>query len=110
MDNIQFPDKDYRVLENYSLVGEQAHRVKNGADWAWVKHNIMNHIFEESVKCMRIAKTEDQRARAQAMLIAHDEVLSRLDYLINQGDAARASLVELQAATLDNEKEELNHA
>lgn len=89
---VDFLSPEDRGYEIDSLLGEQAFHIKNSQDWAWIKKNILDAIFDEAVKCMRISRTDDQRARAQAMLIAHDEVISKLDYLINKGDAARAAL------------------
>lgn len=108
---VDFVSEEMKKLEAEAFLGEQASIIKNDASWAWIKSNIMDKIFEEAIKCMRIAKTEDQRSRAQAMLIAHDEVISRFDYLINQGNASRASLAELvtqQNAELEQERKEAN--
>jgi hypothetical protein len=107
--NIEFPDKDYQLLINQSFHGERAQRVKDGEDWKWLNQYIFGAIFDEAIQVLRNAQNEEMRMKAQQMFLAVEKPKRQLDFLISQGDAARASLAELQNATLDN-KEELNHA
>ena|SRR6185295_17035781 len=102
-------DKDYQVLVKQAFHGERAAEVKNGNDWKWLNEYIFGALFDEAVMVMRNARTEEERIKAQQMFLSCEKPRKLLESLISQGDAARASLVELQATTLDI-KEELNHA
>jgi hypothetical protein len=108
MDDVQFPDKDFQLLEKQAFHGERALRVKEGTDWEWLNQFIFGALFDEAIMVLRNAKTEEERMKAQQMFLAVEKPKRQLDFLISQGDAARASLAELQATTLVNSEEAQN--
>lgn len=104
---MEFPDKDFKVLENQSLHGERAQEIRDGKDWAWLQQFIFGAIFDEAILTLRNARTEEERMKAQQMFLACEKPKRQLDFLISQGDAARASLIEIvEASTLANQTEE----
>lgn len=107
MDNINFPSTDFKALENQSLHGEKAKAIKDGQDWAWIQEFILGAIFDEAIGVLRNAKTEEDRMKAQQMFLAVEKPKRLLEFLVSQGDAARASLAEL-TSTLANEEENKN--
>lgn len=106
---VYFSDDEMRMLSNQSLAGDKAREVKASKEWAWLQEVIFGALFEEAVQTLRNAKTDEQRLKAQQMFLACEKPKSQLDFLINQGDAARASLEEINA-TLVNSKEEQSNA
>ena len=108
MDSLNFPSTEFKALENQSLHGERAKAVQDGADWAWLQQFIFGAIFDEAIQVLRNAKTEEERMKAQQMFLAVEKPKRLLEFLVSQGDAARASLAEL-TSTLES-KEENNNA
>ena len=104
---VNFSTPEFTALENQSLHGERANQVKNGADWAWLQQYIFGAIFDEAIQVLRNAKTEEERMKAQQMFLAVEKPKRLLEFLISQGDAARASLAEV-TSTLANEEENKN--
>ena len=107
---VNFSDEEVRMLTNQALAGEKAFRIRSGADWLWLGQYIFAAIFEEAVMTLRNARTDEDRMKAQQMFLACEKPKKQLDFLISQGDAARASLVEIQNATLANKNEEQDNA
>lgn len=104
--NIEFPDKDFSLLEKHAFHGERALAVRSGEDWQWLDQFIFGAIFDEAIMMLRNAKTDEDRLRAQQLFLAIEKPKRQIDFLISQGDAARASLKELQSSTLDNPEED----
>lgn len=100
---VLFPEKDRQILEAQSFHGERARQVKDGQDWEWVKQYIFGAMQDQAIGILQNAKTEEDRLKAQQMFLACNKPIQLLDFLISQGDAARASLVELNA-TLQEEQ------
>jgi hypothetical protein len=106
---INFPDKDRLILENQAFHGERASQLRSGEDWKWLNDFIFGAIFDEAIMILRNAKTDEDRIKAQQMFLSVEKPKRQLDFLISQGDAARASLKELQTSTLVNSEEEQNN-
>ena len=107
MDNLNFPSTEFKALENQSLHGERAKAVQEGVDWAWLQQFIFGAIFDEAIQVLRNAKTDEDRMKAQQMFLAVEKPKRLLEFLVSQGDAARASLAEL-TSTLDDKEENKN--
>lgn len=103
---VHFPDKDFSLLEKQAFHGDRAYAVRAGEDWKWLNDFIFGAIFDEAIMILRNAKTDEDRLRAQQLFLSVEKPKRQLDFLISQGDAARASLKELQSSTLDNPEED----
>jgi hypothetical protein len=109
---INFPDKDIKVLEAQAFAGDKAKSVRDSKEWAWIKQFILGALHDQAVNTLKNAKTDEDRMRAQQMFLAADKPEGLLDFLISQGDAAIASLKELESQasndanpTLDNQED-----
>jgi hypothetical protein len=107
VDSVQFPSEELKALENQALHGERARRVQDGEDWKWLQEFVFGAIFDEAIQVLRNAKTEEERMKAQQMFLAVEKPKRLLEFLVSQGDAARASLVEV-TSTLATEEENKN--
>lgn len=103
----QINDTQYQGLVNQGFHGERALEVKNGKDWAWVKEFLLGAMQDQAINTLKNAKSEEERLKAQQMFLASDKPIQLLDFLISQGDAARATLAEL-TATLNGAGEKDN--
>jgi hypothetical protein len=107
VDSLNFPPMELKALENQALHGARAYEVRNGKDWAWLQEFIFGAIFDEAIQVLRNAKTEEDRMKAQQMFLAVEKPKRLIEFLVSQGDAARASLVEV-TSTLATEEENKN--
>lgn len=103
-----FPASEIKALENQALHGDRARQVRDGKDWEWIKEYIFGAMKDQAINILQNAKTEEDRVKAQQMFLACAKPIQLMDFLINQGDAATASLAEVASSTLENTEEENN--
>lgn len=106
--NFQVPNQELLVLEKAAFHGERAREVRDGKDWAWLSEYIFGALTDEAIMTLRNAKTEEDRMKAQQMFLAVEKPKRQLEFLISQGDAARASLAEEVSSTLELQEENTN--
>ncbi len=103
---VEFQAPEISILENQVSAGEKAREIKGGDQWAWLEKYILGALFDEAVMVLRYAGNEVERVKAQQMFLAAEKPRKQIDFLISQGDAARAALKELSDATLESNTEE----
>ena len=106
MDKVRFQGDEFRVLELQAREGERAREVFEGDDYKWIKEIIFGAIYDQAIMVLRNAKTEEDRVKAQQMFLACEKPQAQIQFLISQGDAARASLEELATTLATNEEEQ----
>jgi hypothetical protein len=94
---VNFPDRDYKALETQALAGDKAKSVKASPEWEWIKTTILGALHDQAVNTLKNAKSDEDRMKAQQMFLASDKPEDLIDFLISQGDAAVASLKELES-------------
>jgi hypothetical protein len=102
------PNDQILSAEKMAVFGEKARQIRDGDDWKWLQEYIFGALFDEAVLTLRNAKTDEDRVKAQQMFLACEKPKKQLEGLINQGDAARASLAEHVSTLANNEEEQQN--
>lgn len=86
---------DARVLEALRVQAVEGGRAKNfmsTPEWAWMRDFILKPIEDEAMETLKKAKTDEDRVKAQQMLLASDKPRQILDNLVRQGEAAEIQL------------------
>ena len=107
---VEFPDRDIRSLEAQALAGDKARQISGGDDWKWIKEKILGALEDQAIHTLMNAKTEEDRMKAQQMFLASKKPADLITFLISQGDAAVASLKELESGNPTLEKQEDHYA
>ena len=106
--------EEYKALTNQAYHGERAREISLGKDWEWVKQFILGALHDQAIHTLMNSKSEEDRIKAQQMFLASRKPNDLLEFLISQGDAARASLRELNEseniAISENGAQGDNHA
>lgn len=95
MSLVNFPTEQTVIWENQAREGGRAKDFKASSEWAWFKEIILKTLEERAINTLKKAQTENERLMAQQMFLACSQPEQMIDFLINQGEGAKANLIEI---------------
>lgn len=84
------------LIEAAKATAIQGGRAKNhleSEEWAWFNDIVLKSLEDEALETLKKAKNDEDRIRAQQMLLAADKPRQILKYLVQQGEAAEMQLL-----------------
>lgn len=87
-------DLDHREqLKAQAIEGGKAKDFLTSDSYQWLDNFILKALEDEAMETLKKAKTEEDRVRAQQMLLAANKPREILNKLVTQGDAAKLQLL-----------------
>ena len=83
------------LRESYRAVIAQGGMAKNhlaSPEWKWFDEVVLKSIEDEAFETLRKSSTDQERLKAQMMLLAADKPRQILKYLVQQGEAGKMQL------------------
>lgn len=95
MSSIEFPTEQYVIWENQAKEGGRAKDFKASPYWPWFQDRVIKTLETRAVNTLKNAKSDADRLMAQQMFLAASAPEQLLEFLITQGDGAKANLIEV---------------
>jgi hypothetical protein len=80
------------VAKSVALEGGRAKNHLASAEWTWFNNVVLKSLEDEAFETLKKANTDQERIKAQQMLLAADKPRQILKYLVRQGEAAEMQL------------------
>lgn len=98
---VNFPDQEIINYERDIQVGAKASEILISEEWIWIEKFILGALQDLAVNTLKIARTEEDRMKAQQQFLAAHKPKEMLESLIRSGIAAKEQLREI--STLEGE-------
>ncbi len=88
--------QDFQIKESLKVQALEGGRAKEflGSDgYQWFNNFVLTPLQDEAIEILKKAKTDEDRVKAQQMLLAADKPRQILDHLVRQGEAAQLQLI-----------------
>ena len=85
--------KYLEVLKTQLVQGDNARHFRSSDGYQWFNNFVLKPLEDEAMETLKKAKTDEERVKAQQMLLAADKPRQILDHLVKQGEAAQLQLL-----------------
>lgn len=87
---------DLQVIESLkvqALEGGKAKSFLASSEWTWFNERVLKPLEDEAMETLKKSKTDEDRMKAQQMILAADKPRTILTYLVKQGEVANMQLL-----------------
>lgn len=81
------------ALKVQLVEGDKAKGFRASDGYQWFNNFVLKPLEDEAMETLKRAKTDEERVKAQQMLLAADKPRQILDHLVKQGEAAQMQLI-----------------